>query len=124
MSKLYLVLVVLMVGEGDVEVVLGYAGLFEEPLSAQLLVAGDDLPHVERRVGHPRATAALRPAERYAGMPLRPRHLFGGSSEALVLGCVQDDAYAVSALVDKVARFHAFYYSSRDRSQTPLGRLR
>ncbi len=39
-------------------------------------------------------------------MPLRPRRLFGGPSEALVLGDVQHDAYAFSALVGKVARFH------------------
>jgi hypothetical protein len=38
---------------------------------------------------------------------LRPGHLFRGSSKALVLGDAQHDAYAFSALVGKVARFHS-----------------
>jgi hypothetical protein len=105
----YLVGVCFVVGKCGVEAVLGDAGLFEDSLPTQLFVPGDDLPHVERRAWNPRATVILCPAKRYSGVTLRPGNLFRGSSKALVLGDVQHDAYALSPLVGKVARFHALY---------------
>src|SRR5215210_410483 len=94
-----------MVGQSGVEADSRDAGLFEDSLVAHLLVAGDDLPHVEPRAWHPCAAATLRPTEGYAGVPLGPKHLFGGPPEMLVLGDVQDDADTFSALVRKVACF-------------------
>src|SRR5215210_6939436 len=100
-----------MVGQGGVETVFGDARLFEDSIAAHLFLTGDDLPHVERRTGHPRAAAALRAAKSYAGVPLGPGRLFGGSSETIVLSDVQHDTYAFSTLVGKVAHSH-FYHCS------------
>src|SRR5215217_6139311 len=103
-----------VVGKGGVEAACGDVGLFEDSLPAHFLVSGDDLPHVERRAWYPRAAAALRPAERYAGVPLRPGRFFGGPPETLVLGDVQDDAYTFIALVrERALRPRAVTTSTR-----------